>query len=145
VGQPVPFATLLPLTALTPLQLQVLTRSNVASAEASIAKEVFSLLRFYQSLTEPQRKALFSDAGLEVGSLTHPQLHAILDEKAKRGGLDIHDHLQQLRGLKLRFKEELTKEESALLLQAVRDGTVVSSSSQELPRVEKEEEIAVTR
>jgi hypothetical protein len=145
LGQPVPFTALVPLTPLTPLQLQVLGRSNVAGAEAAIAEEIFSLLRFYQALTPPQRKALFSEEGLDVGSLTHPQLHAILDEKAKRGGLDIHDHLQQLKGLRLRFKEELDKEESSLLLQALRDGTVVSSSTQELPKVEKEEEIQVSR
>jgi hypothetical protein len=144
VGKTVPFEKLVPLTPLTPLQLQVLGRSNLATAEASIAEEVFSLLRFYHALTEPQRKALFSEAGLDVASLSHQQLHAILDEKAKRGGLDIHDHLQQLKGLRLRFKEDLG-EDSMLLLQAVRDGTVVSSSTQELPKVEDEEAIQVSR
>jgi len=145
VGGVVPFARLSELAPLTPLQFAVLQRSNLASSEADKGRETFALLRFYQSLTPEQRSQLFSASGLSVEALTHPQLHALLDEKRKRAEFDIHDQLQQIHGLYLRFREEDEKDEDGLILEAVRDGNVVYVSSQSLPRVDQEDRLVVTR
>ncbi|MGV3719527.1 MAG: hypothetical protein ACO1SX_01345 [Actinomycetota bacterium] len=143
-GEVVPFAKLAELAPLTPLQLAVLQRSNLASAEAEKARETFAVMRFYQSLTPEQRSLLFTESGLSAEKLTHTQVHAFLDEKRKRAEFDIHDQLQQMRGLAFRFREEPEKDEDGLILEAVRDGNIVVASTQALPRTEKEDRLVVT-
>jgi hypothetical protein len=143
-GDIVPFVKLAELAPLTPLQLAVLQRSNLASAEAEKARETFAVMRFYQSLTPDQRARLFGESGVSAETLTHAQVHAFLDEKRKRAEFDIHDQLQQLRGLSFRFREVLDKDEDGLVLEALRDGNVVYAGSQALPRAEKEDRLVVT-
>ena len=144
LAQVVPFTTLAVLAPLSPFQLSVLQHYNVASDDAAIARQIFAVMRFYQSLKPEQQKALFTEQGLAAETLDHRQLHAFLDQKDKRGDLEIHDHLQQIKGLYFRFKEEHEREgDGTLILQAVRDGTVVATSNQDLPRVSTEEVVSV--
>lgn len=143
LSQLVPFATLAQLAPLSPFQLAVLQRSNLASDDAVIARQIFAVMRFYESLKPEQQKALFSAQGLAADTLDHRQLHAFLDQKDKRGDLEVHDHLQQIKGLYFRFKEEREKDDGTLLLQVVRDGNVVATSNQDLPHVSREEVAAV--
>lgn len=144
LAQTVPFTTLAVLAPLSPFQLSVLQHYNVASDDAAIARQIFAVMRFYQSLKPEQQKALFTEQGLAADTLDHRQLHAFLDQKDKRGDLEIHDHLQQIKGLYFRFKEEHEREgDGTLVLQAVRDGTVVATSNQDLPRVSTEEVVSV--
>jgi hypothetical protein len=146
LSQLVPFATLSLLAPLSPFQLAVLQRSNLASDDAVIARQIFAVMRFYQSLKPEQQKALFSMEGLAADTLDHRQLHAFLDQKDKRGDLEVHDHLQQIKGLYFRFKEEREKEkdgDGTLVLQVVRDGNVVATSNQDLPHVSREEVVQV--
>ena len=144
LSQIVPFATLSLLAPLSPFQLAVLQRSNLASDDAGIARQIFAVMRFYQSLKPEQQKAIFSAEGLAVEGLDHRQLHAFLDQKDKRGDLEVHDHLQQIKGLYFRFKEERDKDDDgSLILQVVRDGAVVATSNQDLPHVSREEVVVV--
>jgi hypothetical protein len=143
LSQLVPFTTLAGLSPLSPFQLAVLQRSNVAGEDAAIARQIFAVLRFYQSLKPEQQQALFSMQGLMVSTLDHRQLHAFLDQKDKRGDLEVHDHLQQIRGLYLRFKEERDRDDGTLVLEVLRDGNVVATSNQDLPHVSTEEVVKV--
>ncbi|HTE19456.1 MAG TPA: hypothetical protein VK689_13890, partial [Armatimonadota bacterium] len=139
VGAVVPLARLSELAPLSPLQLSVLQRSNWASEEARVARELFAVLRFYRALSPAQRAALYSEAGLDVAGLTHAQLHALLDDKNKRGGFEVHSHLQEIRGLRFRFEEEPGQGEEGLTMRALRDGKTVSETMAELPVVAAEE------
>jgi hypothetical protein len=139
LSQTVSFTALAALVPLSPLQLAVLQHCNVASEDATIAGQIFAVIRFYQSLKPEQQRALFSEQGLAAESLDHRQLHAFLDQKDKRGDLEVHDHLQQIKGLYFRFREERDKDDGTLVLQVLRDGSVITTSNQDLPRVSTEE------
>jgi hypothetical protein len=142
-GKAVSIAALAELAPLSPLQLSVLERSNLASADAKFARNSFALLRFYELLSLEQRQLLFSPQGLAADGLSHAQLHALLDEKRKRSDFDIHGELQQIRGLFFRVTEDLAKEEEGLVLEALREGQPVVTATDDLPRVEKEDVLQV--
>jgi hypothetical protein len=145
-GAVVPFATLALLSPLTPYQLSVLERSNRCTAEATAARELFTVLRFYQSLSAAQKQELFTGPGLEAASLTHAQLHHFLDEKRMRGNLEIHGPLQDMRGLRFRFSEGAVEDEPAITLAVLRDGKPVEMAvSIALPEVDEEETLTVQR
>jgi hypothetical protein len=146
-GKPVPFATLAELAALSPFQLAVLERSHRCTADASVLREgIYVMCRFYRALTPDQRRSLFSDEGLDAASLTHAQLHDFLDERRLRGGLEIHQPLQEVRGLRFRFREESEDGKLLLIASCARDGVDVDPAvSTELPVVEDEEQPAASR
>jgi hypothetical protein len=137
-GRAVTLAQLSALGALTPLQISILERSNVCSAEATFAREAYAVLRFYRALTAAQRQALAGDEGLPVSSLTHAQLHQLVDQRIKRAEFDIHEHLQQMPGLSFRFVERLGQE-NTLTMQAWRGGRMLTSSTVELPAAAEED------
>jgi hypothetical protein len=138
-GKAVPFRTLSRLGELTPLQFSVLQRSSICASEAGFARQAFALLRFYRSLTPPQREELFSEKGLPVSTLAHAQLHALLDQRDKRANFDIYTHLQEINGLIFRFQESQEGEATLLRLQALRDGNFLAKTEIPLPVVEPEE------
>jgi len=145
-GKVVPFAVLSMLGRLTPYQLSILERSNLCSEEARVARELFTVLCFYESLTPPQRAALFSTEGLPAAGLTHRQLHAFLDEKRMRGNLEVHGPLQDMRAIRFRFTEDLAGEEPGITMVVLRDGRPVEQAvTVALPLVEEEETASVTR
>lgn len=144
VGEVVGFEQMLELGSLTPMQLAILQRGNVCTAEASFAVDNYAILRFYQALNPSQRRAVFSDEGLDAAALTHAQLHALLDAKLKRADWDIHAHLQTLAGLRFRFRQQVERDEKSITYQALREGRVVSGANADLPSVEEEERPAAT-
>lgn len=138
VGQKVRLAQLAELAALSPMQLAILERGNLCSEDAGFARRTYAVLAFYRALTPAQRQALTSEAGVEAGTLTPPQLHALLNEKAKRGEFNIFGQLQEIKGLRFRFLEHPERREDSLQLQALRAGGVVSSAAVSLPAVAAE-------
>lgn len=140
-GKPVPFDLLAELGDLTPLQLAVLQRSNLCTPDTITAREIYTILRFYRSLTAAQREALFTAAGLDVAALSHPQLHALLDEKAKRGNWEVHGPLQAIKGLRLRFEHTSIDGHEAVSFVCLRDGKELEPPLvAELPIVDEDED-----
>jgi len=137
-GETVSFAALADLAALTPLQLSVLERSNIASEEASFVREAYALLRFYQGLSPAQQQALFSKEGLDVSELTHEQWHALLDQRDKRGDFNILNSVQEIKGLRFRFLERRDRKEGSFRAEALRAGQLVAEADLDLPVVEAE-------
>lgn len=144
-GKPVPLGQLIKLGAMNPLQLSVLERCNQVGVEATFLRAAFAVVRFQGSLTPEQRTGLHSEKGVSASELTHAQLHVLLDERARRGDYDIYTQLQQRKGLHLRFVEQLTGKAPQVLLQAVRDGKVLTSNELELAIVEPEEPVTAVR
>lgn len=144
MGKPVPFAHLAQLGSLTPMQLSLLELANLCSEDAQIAGDTYALLRFYQALAPEQRAALFAPAGIEVRTLTHAQLHQLLDQRDKRGEFDLITHLQDFRGLRLRFREKLEGRASTVVLQALRGEETVSQNEFALPIVREEKPVVAT-
>lgn len=144
-GDWVTLEQLMELSSMTSLQLSVLQRSNLCDNEATFVREAYAVVRFYRSLTPEQRRLLFSEAGVEVASLTHAQLHQLLDAKAKRADWDIHEHVQQVRGLRFMFRNLERRNETVLEMRAIRGSRLVSPASTELPRVELEERPTASR
>lgn len=140
-GQFVSWDLLAELGDLTPLQLAVVQRSNLCTEETITAGEIYTVLRFYRTLSAEQRNAIFSPEGLDVSTLTHPQLHALLDEKVKRGNWEVHGPLQAIKGLRFRFQNTTNDGKPAVTLSAVRDGKDLEAPIVvELPQIEEEEE-----
>jgi hypothetical protein len=137
IGSPVTLERLAPLGALTPGQLSVLSRYNLCDEEALFTSGALAVVRFRAALTAEQQQALGSEAGLEVSTLTHRQLHALIDARKKRGDFDIFSkEFAQMRGLRLRFRELPGQAEDNLVLQGLRDGMVVVGVTLSLPVVE---------
>lgn len=137
-GKAVPLETIIELAPLTSLQLSVLHRSNVALEPIGFARETYALIRFYHALKPEQRTALFTKEGLDAASLSHLQLHLLLDQRDKRGDFDIYEHLQEIRGLRFRFMPENDEDGEGLTLQLFRGDTLVSTQSLDLPIYEPE-------
>jgi hypothetical protein len=144
-GKPVPLALLSSLAELTPLQLATLRRSNLCTPEARFAADGPALLAFVRALAPDQRRALFGTGGLEVASLTHAQLHALLDARVKRAGFDVFEQMQRLRGLRFRLQENLEHSPYVLTLEALRGDAVVARRELTLPVVGLEEEPSARR
>jgi hypothetical protein len=137
IGSPVTLERLAPLGALTPGQVSVLSRSNLCDEEALFTNGAHAVVRFRAALTAEQQRALGSEAGLEVTTLTHQQLHALIDARTKRGDFDVfRQQFAQMRGLRLRFREQPERAEDNLTLQGLRDGMVVVGVTLSLPVVE---------
>lgn len=138
-----------PLSTLTPGQLALLAATNRYNAEArfltgspgredtAIQAAAYALVRFHAALSPEQRQALASDAGLDAATLTHRQLHLLIDARSKRGDFDVFPHMGQLRGLHLRFRTYPERKEDNLTLQALRDGMSVAGIALNLPTVEE--------
>jgi hypothetical protein len=140
-GAFVRFDVLSELSELSPLQVAVLQRSNLCTPETLTAREIYTILRFYRTLSPEQRVRIFSPAGLEAAGLTHPQLHALLDEKLKRGNWEVHGPLQALKGLSFRFQETSDEGKPAVSFVCVRDGKELEPPVLvELPQIEEDEE-----
>ncbi len=144
----VPFETVADLAVLSPIQLKILQRSNTCSEDAEFAYDTYGLLRFYRLLTPEQKKQLFStspagvdvaggaQAGLDAAALGHAALHAFLDERTKRGDLNIYGELQEMKGLRLRFAEYTDKRENTFVAQGLR-GTEIKTTATREPRSTK--------
>lgn len=141
-GKVISFDLLSELGELTPLQLAVLQRSNLCTPETIAAREIYTVLRFYRSLTPAQRQAIFTADGLEAAGLSHAQLHALLDEKAKRGNWEVHGPLQEIKGLRFRFERASVDGQAAVTFVCLRDGNELEPPVLvELPKVDEDEEV----
>lgn len=142
-GETVHLDQLAELAVLSPIQLGILQRMNRCSSEASFLREAYAVARFYRALSPEQRKEVFSREGIAARSLTHPQLHALLDHKLRRADWEVHEHLQQLSDLRFRFVETKSRGEYSLAMHALRNGRALSSKSLDLPQVEPEDQAAL--
>lgn len=148
----VPFAQEADLAALSPIQLKILQRSNLCSEDAEFAYDTYGLLRFFRLLTPEQRKQLFSSGssgmdataaqpGLDAATLSHAALHAFLDERTKRGDLNIYGELQEMKGLRLRFAEYTDKRENTFVAQGLRGSEIKTTATRELAQVDQEYQV----
>ena len=142
----VPFAVQSELAALSPMQIRILERSNLCSEDAGFAYDTYGLLRFYRLLTPEQRKQLFTadsagNSGVDATSLGHAALHAFLDERTKRGDLNIYGELQEMKGLRLRFAEYTDKRENTFVAQGLRNGEIKTTATRELAQVDQEYQV----
>jgi hypothetical protein len=145
-GAMVPLEALCELGGLSLFQLAVLERSNVCTAEASAAREIYTVLHFYLSLTAEQRQALFSPAGLEARRMTHGQLHHLLDEKDKRVNWEVHTPLQEMDGLAFRMDRVRGPDGPAISMTCLRAGRELEGAVLfELPRAAPEERPSASR
>lgn len=147
VGSVVTLAQMSPLGALIPGQLAVLAQSSQCSAEArfltgttsggdaSPQVGAYAIVRFYASLSPEQRVALASTEGLDMAALTHRQLHTLIDARGKRGDFDLFPHLNEIREMRLRFRERPEQKEDNLILQAMRGGMTEAGVTLNLPVV----------
>jgi hypothetical protein len=139
VGERVPFAQLAKLGKLSPFQMSIAARSNRCSADAETARSLVAVFRFYESLKPDQAQRLFSEEGLDAASLTHAQLHALLDARARRADFNITNLARDLQGLRFRFHQDLESREEGLVMEALRGDDVLTSEAVALPEVEEEE------
>jgi hypothetical protein len=149
----VPFALESELAAMSPIQLKILQRSNLCSEDAEFAYDTYGLLRFYRLLNPEQRKQLFSvapagvdvaggaQAGLDAATLGHAALHAFLDERTKRGDLNIYGELQEIKGLRIRFAEYTDKRENTFVAQGLRGAEIKTTATRELAQVDEEYQV----
>jgi hypothetical protein len=144
-GSTVSLEQLVPLGELTPGQLSVLSRENRCDPEADFVRGAYALVRFVGALGPAERAALASVHGLELASLPHAALHALVDERAKRGELNIFAQLQNLPGLHLRFQVLEGRTEDNLVMQALRGPDMVAGAVLTLPVVEPDELPAASR
>ena len=145
-GAVVPLPALAELGGLSLFQLAVLERGNVCTVEAGTAREVYTVLHFFLSLTADQRQALFSPAGLPARRLTHAQLHHLLDEKDKRVNWEVHTPLQQMDGLAFRMEQVRGPDGPAITMTCLREGREIEGAVLfGLPRSEPEERPSAAR
>jgi hypothetical protein len=148
----IPFAQQSDLAAMSPIQLKILARSNLCSEDAEFAYDTYGLLRFFRLLTPEQRKQLFSSGaagldasaaqpGLDAATLSHAALHAFLDERTKRGDLNIYGELQEMKGLRLRFAEYTDKRENTFVAQGLRGAEIKTTATRELAQVDEEYQV----
>lgn len=145
VGKRVPFESVAPLAALSPIQIKVLQRSNTCTEAAEFAYDCYGLLRFYNTLSPAQRLRLFDASsptappGLAVKGLSHGALHAFLDERTKRGDLNIYGELQDKGDLSLLFRQRPDQPEAPFMAKGLRGGEEKATATRELAEVNQEE------
>jgi hypothetical protein len=144
----VPFAALLPLAQMSPLQISYLSHSALCSANeqsfAGSAGSLYAVLRFYRTLSAEQQSQLFSREGLELSTLAHAQLHELLGGKDKRADLDVSEAVTTLAGSRISIVE-LDQKPRKLKLQALKGTKVLSEEEADLPVVEAPRRAAAQR
>ena len=123
--------------ALTPLQISLLQRGNICPEVAELAGSAYAVIRFVESLTTQQRTALFG-AGVDATTLSHHQLHLLLDQRDKRADFDVYEHLQEISGLRLRAQKP-NAGEGDLVLSTSRGDKELSRAVLEFPEPEPTE------
>lgn len=142
----VPLPALAELAALSLLQLAVLQRSNLCTVETAAAREIYTLLDFYRSLTPELRQALFSPKGVEATRLSHAQLHALLGDKRLRANWEVHAPLQSISDLSFRMEETRQDDGPALSMVCLRKGLEMDAPIVvPMPEVEEEERAEARR
>ena len=142
IDEPFALDQVIPLAALTPFQLGVLSRGNIVPEVADYVREAYGPCRFYRALSEDQRLALTSKAGLSLEGLPVELMQFLFEDSAHRGDLRVQRASSKIKGLRMRYDEVIQDGDLTSLWTVFRANTVVTDTAIPLPLAE---EVALPR